>query len=124
MAEYIKLLSKDPILCGHNNEFMALALLGWRGNKYIVLMHLIDGSIYIEETFAVMAAGDPLVGFEYVKDDKIWNALVYAANGYGVTGQEHITHCVTKLGLSTSNKVVKDILAGIPPQTAQSISKK
>lgn len=124
MSEHVSLLSKDPMLFGDNNRFMALGLLGIRGEKYIAFMDLTDGQVYVEETFAHSAGDAKAVTLNYIEDDMVWKLCVYAINAYGLDSRDHITACTVKLGLSTDNKVVSDILKGIPPLTAQNTKKK
>src|SRR5665213_63495 len=103
MSEHAILLSKEPELFGDNNTFMALGIIGIRGDKFLTFMDLVTGQIHIEEVFATEALGDKIVGFNYIKDDKLWEMTVYASNSYGLTSQEHITAAVKKLNLKTSS---------------------
>ena len=121
MPEHATLVNKTPILFGEQDRFLGLGVMEIRGDKFIVFMDLSDGKVFIEESFATHAMGDFLVGLNYINDDKLWNMCVYAANGYGLTSQEHITECVKTLNLKSSNPIVKDILNGKPPGTASLI---
>ena|SRR5690349_21758384 len=115
MSETISLLSKNTSYVGEQNQFASLGILQVRGDKYMVFMNLEDGKVYIEEVFATHALGDYIVGFKQVEDDKVWSMLVYAANSYGLTSQEHITACIKELN-PKKTPAVKAILKGKAPK--------
>jgi hypothetical protein len=90
MSEKISLVSKKPVLFGKDNRFMTLGLMSCRGDKFICFMDVTTCKIYIEETFTTQAEGEFIVGLKAIEEDTLWNKLLYASNGYGLTAIAHI----------------------------------
>ncbi len=114
MSEKVVLETKRPELFGDNNNFMMLGIISIRGDKFAIFMSLLDGQVYIEETFTAEVMGEFMLSFHEVKDDKLWGILCQAATGLGITSKEHITNCVKQLGLS-KGPIVQMILKGQQP---------
>lgn len=116
MSEKVGLLTKTPSFVGDQNQFISVGIMQCRGDKYMVLLELETGKVYIEEVFATHALGNFIAGFNQIQEDKVWNMMCYAANSLGLTGQEHLSKCIRELSPSL-NPALEAILQGINPDT-------
>ncbi len=102
MSEHYKLVQDYPALVGPNNLGLALGLLESRGDKFLVVMDVLTGKVFIVEVFATTALDKYVAGYKEVEDPKIWGQLVYAANSYGLTSAKHIAYCIKTMKVETA----------------------
>jgi hypothetical protein len=90
MSEKISLVYKKPILFGKDNNFISLGLMTCRGDKFLCFMDITTCKIYFEEVFPAQVNGEYIVGLKAIEEDDLWNKILYASNGYGLTSVKHI----------------------------------